>query len=102
MFNKEIEFSAHEDYFALKEDYPTPVKLNIPEWYKKLEDTRKNRYGDVGWDENFSHWKRIYEQSGKEGLKKFMKFEDKLKFKQISDILERHENGEEPLDPTLN
>ena len=37
MFNKEIEFSAHEDYFALKEDYPTPIKLNIPEWYKKLE-----------------------------------------------------------------
>ena len=39
MFNKEIEFSAHEDYFAQKEDYPTPIKLNIPEWYKKLEHT---------------------------------------------------------------
>jgi len=39
MFDKEIEFSAHEDYFALKEDYPIPVKLNIPEWYKKLEHT---------------------------------------------------------------
>ena len=39
MFDKEIEFSAHEDYFALKEDYPTPVKLNIPEWFKKLEHT---------------------------------------------------------------
>ena len=37
MFNKEIEFSAHEDYFAQKEDYPIPSKLNIPEWYKKLE-----------------------------------------------------------------
>ena len=37
MFDKEIEFSAHEDYFAQKEDYPTPIKLNIPEWYKKLE-----------------------------------------------------------------
>ena len=37
MFDKEIEFSAHEDYFALKEDYPIPTKLNIPEWYKKLE-----------------------------------------------------------------
>jgi hypothetical protein len=37
MFEKVIEFSAHEDYFALKEDYPTPIKLNIPEWYKKLE-----------------------------------------------------------------
>jgi hypothetical protein len=39
MFNKEIEFSAHEDYFALKEDYPTPIKLNIPEWFKKLDHT---------------------------------------------------------------
>ena len=37
MFDKEIEFSAHEDYFILKEDYPTPIKLNIPDWYKKLE-----------------------------------------------------------------
>jgi hypothetical protein len=37
MFDKEIEFSAHEDYFALKEDYPIPTKLNIPEWYKKLD-----------------------------------------------------------------
>jgi hypothetical protein len=37
MFFKEIEFSAHEDYFALKEDYPIPIKLNIPEWYKKLD-----------------------------------------------------------------
>lgn len=36
MFDKEIEFSAHEDYFALKEDFPTPIKLNVPEWYKKL------------------------------------------------------------------
>ena len=39
MLNKEIEFSAHEDYFALKEDYPTPAKFNIPEWYKNLEHT---------------------------------------------------------------
>jgi hypothetical protein len=43
MFDKEIEFSAHEDYFALKEDYPTPIKLNIPEWYKKLEHTLENK-----------------------------------------------------------
>jgi len=42
MFNKEIEFSAHEDYFELKEDYPTPIKLNIPDWYKKLEHTIVN------------------------------------------------------------
>ena len=37
MFEKVIEFSAHKDYFAQKEDYPTPIKLNIPEWYKKLK-----------------------------------------------------------------
>jgi len=43
MFDKEIEFSAHEDYFALKEDYPIPVKLNIPEWYKKLDHTILNK-----------------------------------------------------------
>jgi len=43
MFDKEIEFSAHEDYFALKEDYPIPAKLNIPEWYKKLEHTVYNK-----------------------------------------------------------
>ena len=43
MFDKEIEFSAHEDYFALKEDYPILAKLNIPEWYKKLEHTVLNK-----------------------------------------------------------
>jgi hypothetical protein len=43
MFDKEIEFSAHEDYFALREDYPIPAKLNIPEWYKKLEHTLRNQ-----------------------------------------------------------
>ena len=43
MFDKEIEFSAHEDYFALKEDYPIPTKLNIPEWYKKLDHTILNK-----------------------------------------------------------
>ncbi len=39
MFDKEIEFSAHEDYFTLKEDYPIPAKLNIPEWFKNLDHT---------------------------------------------------------------
>lgn len=43
MFDKEIEFSTHEDYFTLKEDYPIPTKLNIPEWYKKLEHTVLNK-----------------------------------------------------------
>jgi len=42
MFDKEIEFSAHEDYFAFKEDYPIPAKLNIPEWYKNLNHTILN------------------------------------------------------------
>jgi hypothetical protein len=43
MFDKEIEFSAHEDYFELKEDYPIPAKLNIPEWYKNLEHNVFNK-----------------------------------------------------------
>jgi hypothetical protein len=43
MFDKEIEFSAHEDYFALQEDYPIPTKLNIPEWYKKLNHSVLNK-----------------------------------------------------------
>jgi hypothetical protein len=43
MFDKEIEFSAHEDYFAQKEDYPILTKLNIPEWYKKLDHTILNK-----------------------------------------------------------
>jgi hypothetical protein len=43
MFHKEIEFSAHEDYFSQNEDHPIPIKLNIPEWYKKLEHTVLNK-----------------------------------------------------------
>ena len=43
MFDKEIEFSAHEDYFALKEDYPILTKLNIPDWFKKLEHNILNK-----------------------------------------------------------
>ena len=43
MFSKVIEFSTHEDYFYSKEDYPIPAKLNIPEWYKKLEHTVLNK-----------------------------------------------------------
>jgi len=43
MFDKEIEFSAHEDYFAIKEDYPIPAKLNIPEWYKNLGHSIENK-----------------------------------------------------------
>jgi hypothetical protein len=43
MFEKIIEFSAHEDYFIRKEDYPSPIKLNIPEWYKKLPHSLTRR-----------------------------------------------------------
>jgi len=42
MFEKNIEFSCHEDYFNFKEDYPIPAKLNIPEWYKKLNHNIDN------------------------------------------------------------
>ena len=37
MFDKEIKFISHQNYVDLNEDYPSPIKLNIPEWYKKLE-----------------------------------------------------------------
>jgi len=37
MFRKIIEFSTQEDYHALKEDFPIPAVLNIPEWFKKLD-----------------------------------------------------------------
>jgi hypothetical protein len=43
MFDKEIEFSAHEDYFSVKEDYPIPTKLNIPDWFKNLEHSLFNK-----------------------------------------------------------
>lgn len=38
----EIEFSSHEDYIFLNECLPTPIKLNIPEWFKKLEHGKKH------------------------------------------------------------
>ena len=31
-----ITFTAQEDYCSLKEDYPTPALLNVPDWFKKL------------------------------------------------------------------
>ena len=43
MFDKEIEFISHNDYVDLKEDQPIPIKLNIPQWYKKLEHTTGNK-----------------------------------------------------------
>jgi hypothetical protein len=43
MFEKVIEFSAQEEYASLKEDYPEPIKLNIPKWYKNLDHSSKNK-----------------------------------------------------------
>ena len=39
MFKNTITFSAHEDYVdnCEKEDFPVPIKLNIPDWYKKMK-----------------------------------------------------------------
>jgi len=37
-----IEFSAHENYVSLKEDFPTPIKTNIPDWFKKLPHGKKD------------------------------------------------------------
>tara|TARA_Y100001937_G_scaffold14361_1_gene19219 strand:- start:5435 stop:6184 length:750 start_codon:yes stop_codon:yes gene_type:complete len=38
MIPKIIKFTSHEAYVDLKEDYPQPIKFNLPEWYKKLFD----------------------------------------------------------------
>ena len=36
MLYNTIEFSAPKNYLDLKEDLPTPVKTNLPSWYKKV------------------------------------------------------------------
>tara|TARA_R100000329_G_scaffold119533_1_gene98531 strand:- start:2162 stop:2908 length:747 start_codon:yes stop_codon:yes gene_type:complete len=43
MFSKKIEFISLKDYVDLKEDHPIPIKLNIPEWYKKLIHTHDRK-----------------------------------------------------------
>lgn len=45
MFEKIIQFSAPSIYLELndKETYPVPIKLNLPEWYKKIKHTPPNR-----------------------------------------------------------
>jgi hypothetical protein len=75
--------------------------LKKSQWYAKLEERNKS-HGSLGWDAYFANWKRVYEKSGNEGLKKFLELEDSLKLKEITDMLERRENGDTPLDPTLN
>lgn len=37
MSSKKIKFTAPKKYLQLKENYPKPIKFNIPDWYKKLE-----------------------------------------------------------------
>ena len=37
MFDKTISFKAPKKYLDLKEQFPEPIKLNIPKWFKKLE-----------------------------------------------------------------
>jgi len=43
MFENIIEFSSQEDYVNLKEDYPIPTKLNIPDWFKQLNHSMQNK-----------------------------------------------------------
>jgi hypothetical protein len=43
MFNKEIQFIAHKDYVEIEQDQPTPIKLNVPTWYKKLTHEVNNQ-----------------------------------------------------------
>lgn len=45
MFSNIIEFSAPKAYLdsITKEDYPEPIKLNIPEWFKKLQHSSNHR-----------------------------------------------------------
>tara|TARA_R100001591_G_scaffold9222_1_gene15870 strand:+ start:513 stop:1247 length:735 start_codon:yes stop_codon:yes gene_type:complete len=42
VISKIIKFSADEKYLKNKDLYPIPCKLNIPEWFKKLEHTFDN------------------------------------------------------------
>ena len=43
MFRKTIEFIANKKYVDSKQDQPIPIKLNIPEWYKKLKHSTELR-----------------------------------------------------------
>jgi len=45
-----IEFTTHKKYYLLKEDFPKPVKLNIPKWYKNLSNSNKKK--DTGTKTN--------------------------------------------------
>ena len=43
MFRKTIEFIANKKYVDSKQDQPIPIKLNIPQWYKKLKHSLNNK-----------------------------------------------------------
>ena len=43
MSQKIIKFLAPKKYVDLKLDHPKPIKLNIPDWYKKLQHTIESR-----------------------------------------------------------
>ena len=38
-----IQFTAHKDYLDLKDNYPEPIKVNIPDWYKKIEHKTESK-----------------------------------------------------------
>ena len=38
---KKKEFSCPKEYLLLKEDYPQPIKINIPKWFKTLDNSEK-------------------------------------------------------------
>ena len=42
MFFQNITFSAPKNYLNNTKDYPKPIKLNIPHWFKDLEHTKNN------------------------------------------------------------
>ena len=43
MFSKKIEFSAPEEITRNKHLHPTPIKFNLPDWFKKLEHKTGHR-----------------------------------------------------------
>jgi len=40
--SKIIKFKSTKQYIDLKKYYPKPIKVNLPEWYKKLKHTPQN------------------------------------------------------------
>ena len=38
-----IKFVAPKDYLDAKDNYPKPIKTNLPEWFKKLNHSFQNK-----------------------------------------------------------